>query len=291
MMANNQFFRFKELFFFAVGKTLSRMLTAINYNSYYLPLRKEINELLNRGYLMKRESKFLELQHKEFHDDTRFIVRLLSSDRYVFYQVIEGREYLPLIELISKSNAESYIKNIVDAGSNIGFSALFFNRHYPHSRIIAIEPDSENCKMLKRNIHVNGLESEVTILQKALWMNSESKLVLSHNFRDGLDWSKTVRDATDKSGSIDTVSLMKVFEDYNLDVIDILKIDIEGTEGLLFKDLSFTDCLKRVRFIALEIHEEVIGQDVIEGVLTACGFDFQKINETIFARNTNLIQN
>jgi hypothetical protein len=40
---------------------------------------------------------------------------------------------------------------IVDAGANIGASALYFLDAYPGSRVVAIEPEPNNCTLLRRN--------------------------------------------------------------------------------------------------------------------------------------------
>jgi len=40
--------------------------------------------------------------------------------------------------------------------------------------------------------------------------------------------------------------------------IDILKIDVEGAEKVLFEDIKYaTQFLKKVKFIAIEIHDEL----------------------------------
>ena len=40
---------------------------------------------------------------------------------------------------------------IVDCSANIGLSALWFARRFPHATIIAIEPDTDNFAMLQAN--------------------------------------------------------------------------------------------------------------------------------------------
>ena len=47
---------------------------------------------------------------------------------------------------------------IVDAGSNIGISVLFFKWLYPASRIIAFEADDETFQLLQKNIELNNLK-------------------------------------------------------------------------------------------------------------------------------------
>ncbi len=42
-------------------------------------------------------------------------------------------------------------KLIIDAGANVGFASLWFLQRFPNTEIIAIEPESSNCEMLKKN--------------------------------------------------------------------------------------------------------------------------------------------
>ena len=55
---------------------------------------------------------------------------------------------------------------IIDAGANVGLSAVFYANRFPNARIIAIEPEPSNYEMLKRNVVPY---SNVTPVQAALW--------------------------------------------------------------------------------------------------------------------------
>ena len=48
---------------------------------------------------------------------------------------------------------------IIDGGSNIGVSILYFKQLYPAARIIGFEPDPAVFKMLEENLAVNGIEN------------------------------------------------------------------------------------------------------------------------------------
>src|SRR5215469_6572745 len=52
---------------------------------------------------------------------------------------------------------ESPAPLILDCGSNIGMSVLFFKRLYPASRIIAFEPDRPTFEVLQSNVQNNHL--------------------------------------------------------------------------------------------------------------------------------------
>ena len=46
---------------------------------------------------------------------------------------------------------------IIDCGSNMGLSILFFSKEYPNSRIIAFEPDESVLPYLERDIESQNL--------------------------------------------------------------------------------------------------------------------------------------
>ena len=71
---------------------------------------------------------------------------------------------------------------IIDCGSNIGLSVLYFKQLFPNSNILAFEPDPILCKYLNQNVRANGL-TEIEILPKAVWSSNTTLHFLS----DGAD--------------------------------------------------------------------------------------------------------
>jgi FkbM family methyltransferase len=62
---------------------------------------------------------------------------------------------------------------IVDCGSNIGMSILFFKRLYPKARIIGFEPDPYTFEILSENVYRNAL-TDVELHQCALGEHDRS---------------------------------------------------------------------------------------------------------------------
>ena len=144
----------------------------------------------------------------------------------------------------------------------------------------AIEPDLKNFEVLQNNINLNKFF--VTCLSKALWHES-TKVSLTNDHLDMRDWSVSV--STDGEGTIDTITINQLFECMNVDQIDVLKMDIEGSEINIFrndKDLAFL--LTKIFIVAIEIHHEA-DHDLISTVLRNSGFEIFKRSETIFGVN------
>ena len=82
-----------------------------------------------------------------------------SNDQAVLHQILFSKEYE--VELGTPHF-------IVDAGAHIGISSLFFANRYPHTQILAIEPESENFKLLCKNTRQH---QNISPLQAGLWSN------------------------------------------------------------------------------------------------------------------------
>ena len=105
---------------------------------------------------------------------------------------------------------------IVDGGANIGTATLYFALKYPSAKIIAIEPELENFKLLARNCA--GLPN-VELRQAALWPTSE-KLELSNPFGKEA-WSFAVNIPRDGIATINSITIDQIIEQTKSDRIDI----------------------------------------------------------------------
>jgi FkbM family methyltransferase len=141
---------------------------------------------------------------------------------------------------------------IVDAGANIGLASIFYANRYPEAKIIAIEPEPSNYEMLRKNV---ALYPTVIPIQAALWsekkMLSGSSATTGHHAyqvreENGLD------DRGDR-GTIRGLTLRELITDLGIQQIDLLKVDIEGSEREVFQNSA--DWIGRVGIIAIEIHE------------------------------------
>jgi len=114
---------------------------------------------------------------------------------------------------------------IIDAGANIGLAAIFFKIKFPEVRIICLEPEPGNFKQLLMNTkELDG----VTCLQKGLW-NKSCRLEIVDA---GLGaWGFIVRETTEnRPETVEAISLGDLRHQFQLDRLDLVKIDIEGSE-------------------------------------------------------------
>jgi len=174
------------------------------------------------------------------------IGRYGGSDILVLGQVFIGREYEALS--ISKD-----FGLVIDCGANVGYSAAYFLSKFPGSVVIAIEPDPDNFRILKRNLAPYGERARV--LQKGIWSRPARLKISESKYRDGRAWSKQVIEceATDPEG-LDGIDIGSIIAEFGEGGVSILKIDIEGAEAKVFAE----DCswLENVETLAIELHED-----------------------------------
>ena len=241
---------------------------------------------------MKRETtpsencgNFYLLETKIENQKFQLRLREQTSDFDVFYQVFENKEYEPIVNLIHKYKKE--ISSVFDAGANVGYTSVYLSAFFPNARFYLFEPETSNFHSIENNISTNKLSNFIPF-KKGIW-TKESNLKVEQNFRDQRHWAFTVKETTENTG-LEGVSFQKIMADEKLEFIDLLKMDIEGTEAVLFDDAIFcTEVLPRVKFMALEIHDEVADRFKIVAILNSNNFDFFSKGETMFCVNKNLV--
>lgn len=281
----------KELFVLFVGAVFNRILKKIKYSSKYLPLKREINFFISKGYNVISKREDLLIDSFKRYPFLKFAIRKYTSDIFVFSQVIINEEYYPIVELVKNTTKQEDIKLIVDAGANVGMTSLYFSSFFNDSKIIAIEPELSNFKQLNKNIVLNKLQEKIVSFNNALWINRTDKLSINSEFRDGENWAKSVRLSNDND--ILPITLSEIVDNSNLpNVIDILKIDIEGGESELFNSIDFLNILScNVRFLCIEIHEEFNNKQWYYDIFDRLDFVTFDKNETTFCYNKKFIEN
>jgi FkbM family methyltransferase len=128
--------------------------------------------------------------------------------------------------------------NFFDVGANAGLFAISAAKKIGGMGVIAFEPCSLTCDLLRQNLLLNGLAG-VKVVQKALG-DSVGAGVLQINAR-GKDGLNTLGRATHPDAHVvgqEDVSITTVdvfMRQHNITRVDVMKVDIEGAELMLFR--------------------------------------------------------
>jgi FkbM family methyltransferase len=161
---------------------------------------------------------------------------------------------------------------IIDCGSNIGISVLYFKRIYPEVRIIAFEPEADNFALLRQNVEANCLQ-DVTIHNVAL-AGEPGEQFLANSGGTSLNWQL----ADSAKGRVRVITQrLSTYIDRS---VGLLKIDVEGAEELIIDDLIQTRKIDWIESVVLEYHKSQHSQSV-EGFIS-------KLEMTGFKCHTDL---
>jgi FkbM family methyltransferase len=137
------------------------------------------------------------------------------------------------------------VKTVIDAGANIGLSAVFFANRFPDATIVAIEPEEQNFALLRRN---TAPYPRIVPLHAALW--SEDTTLRLSNPDDRVDSYRF--DPATEGPAVPAFSIPSILSRFGLTSADVLKIDIEGGETAVFA--ASAGWIDRVRMFVVELH-------------------------------------
>ncbi len=171
----------------------------------------------------------------------------------------------------------------VDVGASIGFYTVMAGRLVgPGGRVVAFEPGTENLTLLQLNIDSNRLQN-VEVHQVAL--SNEPGLLLytraASNGRVSLFDGKTDDLRFNRLVTADTLDSVLGQEPR----VDLLKVDVEGAEGLVLRGASslLRRCRPSVIFEfsppSLEVTSGESGRELL-GYLECLGYSFEIVSST-----------
>ena len=171
------------------------------------------------------------------------VLRPGTSDVPLLYHIFVEKEYG-----IKPKNEPAFI---IDAGANIGFTAVYFANRFSKARIIAIEPEESNFQLLKKNTEAYP---NVRCIKAGVW-NSDTQLRITNLEKDS-KWGFQVEE-TNSAGpdTCPAISINALLKEENVKEIDIAKIDIEGAEKELFS--KNTQWLSKTSLIVIEFHDRM----------------------------------
>jgi FkbM family methyltransferase len=178
------------------------------------------------------------------------IVRInpTSSDLAVFSQIFVTQE----LRTLAQSVALHHPKVVLDLGANVGYTSAFLLNALPGAFVLAVEPDPENAAICRQNLAPYG--NRALVVEGAVWP-ARGTLVLSRGtFGDGRDWATEVRPPhPGESAAVQAWDVPSLIALCPSPRIDLAKIDIEGSEAVLFQapDTSWLDSIAN---LCIELH-------------------------------------
>lgn len=148
--------------------------------------------------------------------------------------------------------AENDTPVILDCGANLGMASLYFKWLYPNSRVQAFEPDPTTFQVLERNVVGNNLD--IKTHNCALWDEDGEVDFFVDPQNPGTLLMST--DASRLRGVPIKVAARRL-SDFIHGTVDFLKLDVEGAEHRVLRDLTQTGKIRAIRQMVVEYHHRV----------------------------------
>lgn len=185
-----------------------------------------------------------------------FRLKITFPSYYTFFYIFNE------IFCIGVYPKEKDVITYFDIGANIGISILWYRLFNPNMKIVAFEPDVNNLYYLKQNLKLNHIEN-VTIYPVCLANKvGEADFYLVDDPIQNLN-SGLVLNRKFLPYSIKKVKVDKLSKYITKDKISLIKMDVEGAEYDIFKDLISSNKIRLINKIIFEAHyynkQQIIG--------------------------------
>ena len=232
------------------------------FNRYISELPRLHNELqvvrslkLNRKLKHKIKRTLIRTFYFKIYNRKKMIANIVGRKvKFNNYETLLGlfREiFVDNCYWFSTDNKEPVI---IDCGSHFGQSVIFFKLLYPRAKIICFEPDDYTFSILKHNLESNNIQ-DVEIHNKAV-ADYDGEI----NFYNIEDNKSSVVMSTVKervqNGTMNVVEATRL-SNYINNTINFLKMDVEGAELSVLKELIKSDKLRHVKQMVVEYHHHI----------------------------------
>lgn len=176
-----------------------------------------------------------------------------TSDALVLYEcVLRGRKAAYASKNLPPPGE---VRTIVDAGANVGASALFWKSRYPAARLLCFEPVAENFALLEQNLA--GYGATECYREGLGSADAELELIASPGAGNEGGWSLYQRgqQGGEERRRVAIRASGARLAELGVSAIDILKLDTEGHERAILHGLG-PGLLGRTRYITGELHGE-----------------------------------
>lgn len=214
------------------------------------------------AYRMKWKN--IHLRPKGFREDV--FLRVGTSDFATAMEIRESYDVSPKFP----------VNNIIDLGGNIGLTSAYLASKFPQAKIVTVEPEASNFEMLKVNVapYPNIIPVNKGVFHKECYLKIINEGTANNCFR---------LEESEEPTSIYAISIPSLMQQYGMDTIDILKIDIEGGERYLFSEQAH-EWLSKVKILMIELHDRFYAG--CSKLLFHC---LEKYNYNLDIRNFTLI--
>ena len=188
-----------------------------------------------------------------------------GSDVETFFEVVVHEIYRRSVELAPGA------EYVVDLGGNIGLTTRYFAGRFPTCRVVTVEPSADSYQLLCRNVAAIPA-GRCQAVHGAVWGEDSASITVGLPPEGGKHHAIRVEPGEGASGAtVPGYSMKTLIEKAGFPRVDILKIDIEGSETAVFR--GDTSWLASVGVITIEFHGSSRADSGFDEVVRQHGFE------------------
>lgn len=146
---------------------------------------------------------------------------------------------------------------IVDIGAHKGYFSIFASRNLSQkAKIISYEPSKDNFNIMNENLHDNAINNVKAFNIGIYSEKKEMVLYISKSENNSIfdNYSSFLKEINIDEEKVNFITIEDIFKDNNLESIDFLKIDAEGSEYPILFNCN-KENLKKIKTISVEFHD------------------------------------
>ena len=164
--------------------------------------------------------------------------------------LLRGGFYEPeSTDLFRRSLAEGAV--VLDIGANIGWYTLLAGKAVgPSGKVVACEPEPHSVRLLERSVKLNRLTNVVLVEKCVSDKNGDAILHLSATNAGGHSILQSADSVSDVR--VDSITIDELCHQLSLERVDVIKMDAEGAEPLIFVGASSLLSRAQPRHVLME---------------------------------------
>tara|TARA_Y100000310_G_scaffold228121_1_gene230398 strand:- start:403 stop:1299 length:897 start_codon:yes stop_codon:yes gene_type:complete len=208
---------------------------------------------LNKFHFLKKKHIICKLRK-----GIKYKLRTDKGDFHIINYILNIGVYNQLMNYIKDNSV------VIDVGAHIGIFSILAAKIASNVRVYSYEPDKDNYNLLKENIRINNLESNIIPVQEGVCEKKGRRtLIIS---KESFAWhsmfslvSKVSHSSFKKSDketkkiNMKCVTLKNIFDNFKISKCHFLKMNCEGAEyEILFN--TPPRYLKKIESMTIEYH-------------------------------------
>jgi FkbM family methyltransferase len=207
---------------------------------------------------------------------------LMQQIQGLFFKDFQNAYFPEILKEIYRDRIyEPFLKGksdlvIGDLGANVGLTTHYF---YPFAKkIYSVEPSREHFEVLEKMLEFNHMFDKVEPIKKATSMRNGTTTFYHNPNSTMFSLKQEVADLNMENEEVETITMDTFFTQNNIEKMDFLKLDIEGSECEVIMGEEFEKVADRIGSLVVEYHQwSGINPNLLITALKDYGFKVETI--------------